>query len=285
MTQTPHAPTGHPSTPPPIGKPQVDRTRPQPARRYDYWLGGKDNFAADRASGDRIAEAFPTIRTAVIENRRFLVRVVRHIAARGIHQFLDIGTGLPTSPNVHEVAQAIAPACRIVYVDNDPMVVAHARARMTSTPEGVTAYLHADLRNPETILTHPQLRATLNLNQPVAVLLVAVLHFIDDNDAPYDIVARLVQALPSGSYLAISHFTLDPLPDTTIDQLRPMIGRSPQHGVFQPRDRAQVTRLTNGLTLIPPGLVPIVDWQPHSEPVPQASIEETAVYGVVARVP
>jgi hypothetical protein len=116
MTQTPHAPVDHSSTPPPIGEPQVDRTRPQPARRYDYWLGGKDNFEADRTSGDRIAEAFPTIRTAVIENRRFLVRVVRHLAARGIHQFLDIGTGLPTSPNVHEVAQAIAPACRVVYV-------------------------------------------------------------------------------------------------------------------------------------------------------------------------
>src|SRR5262249_33862402 len=144
--------------------------------------------------------------------------------------FLDIGTGLPTSPNVHEVAQAIAPACKVVYVDNDPMVVAHARARMTSTPEGVTAYVHADLQEPEAILSNPQLRGAINLDQPVALLLIAVLHFLDDSADPYGVVHRLVRALQSGSYLAVSHFTLDPLSDATISQLRPMIGSSPQHG-------------------------------------------------------
>jgi hypothetical protein len=285
MTQTPHPLADRLTTTPLIGMRQVDRTRPQPARRYDYWLGGKDNFEADRASGDQIADAFPTIRTAAVENRRFLVRVVRHLAARGIRQFLDIGTGLPTSPNVHEVAQAIAPSAKIVCVDNDPMVVAHARARLTSTPEGITAYVHADLRDPEAILSHPHLLGAIDLNQPVALLLVAVLHFLDDSDHPYRIVARLLRALPSGSYLALSHFTLDPLPDTTIDQLRPMIGRSARHGIFQPRDRAQVARFTDGLTLVSPGLVSIVEWHPQGEPQPHASAEEAAVYGVVARVP
>jgi len=164
-----------------------------PARRYDYWLGGRDNFAADRESGDAIAAAFPAIRTAVVENRSFLRRTVRFLAAeRGVRQFLDLGTGIPTSPNVHEIVQAVAPESRVVYVDNDPIVLAHRRALLTSSPEGATAYIDADLRTPETILDDPGLRATIDLSRPVALVLVAVVHFVPDEDDPHGLVARLV---------------------------------------------------------------------------------------------
>ncbi|GAA2553953.1 hypothetical protein GCM10010435_25450 [Winogradskya consettensis] len=177
----------------------IDTSTAHPARRYNYWLGGKDNFAADRASGDAIAAAFPTTRMAVIENRQFLSRAVTHLTRdAGIRQFLDIGTGLPSADNTHEVAQAIAPDARIVYVDNDPLVLTHARALLTGTPAGATAYLHADLREPERILADPQLAEVLDLTQPVALMLVAVLHFVAESDDPYAKVAHLLDALPTG---------------------------------------------------------------------------------------
>jgi hypothetical protein len=187
---------------------RLDTSVPHPARRYNYWLGGKDNFAADRESGDAIAAAFPAIRTAVQENRGFLQRAVTFLTKEvGIRQFLDIGTGLPTANNTHEVAQAIAPESRIVYVDNDPLVLVHARALLTSSPQGATAYLDADLRDSHRILA--EVRGTLDFSQPIAVMLVAILHFIPDEADPYGIVARLVDALPSGSYLVMSHATGD----------------------------------------------------------------------------
>lgn len=263
----------------------IDTSRPQAARRYDYWLGGKDNFAADRASGNKIAEAFPTIRTAARENRRFLQRVVNYLTVQaGVRQFLDIGTGFPTSPNVHEVAQRIAPASRILYVDNDPVVVVHARALMTSTPPGVTSCLRADLRDPESILAAPELEGTLDLREPVALLLVSVLHFVEDRDDPYGAVARLVDALPSGSYLALSHATFDPLPADTVEQLTALTATG-EHGTFRPRSRDEVARFLSGLELCGPGLVPIVHWHPDRTPRPEASVEDTAVYGAVARLP
>src|SRR5262249_22451014 len=154
-------------------------------RRYDYWLGGKDNFAADRESGDRIIAAFPTARVAALENRRFMRRAVAHLSREaGIRQFLDVGTGIPTSPNTHEIAQGIAPGARVVYVDNDPIVLAHARALLTSSREGATTYIDADLHRPDEILAHPDLLRTLDLSQPAALMLVAVLHFIPDADDP-----------------------------------------------------------------------------------------------------
>src|SRR4029453_885555 len=162
------------------GYAQIDTSVPHPARRYNYLLGGKDNFAADRAAGDELARMFPTVRIAAVENRRFLQRATRFLTEEaGIRQFLDIGTGLPTADNTHEVAQRIAPDSRVVYVDNDPMVMAHARALLTSTPQGRTTYIEADLRSPEAILADPELRETLDLGEPVALMLVAVLHFID----------------------------------------------------------------------------------------------------------
>src|SRR5690242_4503822 len=176
----------------------VDETRVHSARRYNYWLGGKDNFAVDRESGDQIAAVFPTIRVTARENRGFLRRAVTHLAAEaGVRQFLDIGTGLPTADNTHEVAQRVAPSSRVVYVDNDPMVLVHARALLTSTPEGRTHYLEADLRTPGKILADPEVLDVLDLDQPVALMLVAVLHFVRDDAEAREIVRTLVDALPS----------------------------------------------------------------------------------------
>jgi len=263
-----------------------DAGKTHPSRRYDYWLGGKDNFAADRASGDQIADAFPTVRQAAIENRRFLQRAVSYLVRdAGITQFLDLGTGIPTSPNVHEIAQGIAPTARIVYVDHDPMVVVHGRALTTSTPEGATAYLHGDLREPETILDHPVLAEVLDLDRPIGLLLVAVLHFLTDADAPYDVVDHLVEALPAGSFLAISHATLDPLPADTAERLSALAAPGAGHGAFRFRTRAEVSRFLDGLDLVEPGLTPIVEWCPEAYPRPEATVAETAGYVAVARVP
>lgn len=264
----------------------IDTSRPHPARRYNYWLGGKDHYAVDRESGDQIAEAFPTIRTAARENRRFLHRAVAYLAAEaGIRQFLDIGTGFPVSPNVHELAQVIEPTARVVYVDNDPLVVVHARALMVSEPEGEVDYIQADLRDPDTILADPALKGTLDLTQPVALLLVAVLHFLDDHDDPYGVVARLVEALPPGSFVALSHFSFDPLPADTVERLTALTAPGAGHGTFRPRTRDEISRFLYGLTVVDPGLVPITKWRPDRAPKPKASVEDTAVYGAVARLP
>src|SRR6266581_2390692 len=176
---------------------------PHAARVYDFYLGGKDHFTADRETGQALMRVVPTIRAAARENRAFLGRAVRFLVAEaGIRQFLDIGTGLPSANNVHEVAQGLVPACRVVYVDNDPIVLAHARALLTSSAAGKTAYIHADLREPEKILADPVTTATLDFSQPIALMLVAVLHFVPDEAQPRRIVDTLLDALPSGSYLA-----------------------------------------------------------------------------------
>ena len=174
---------------------------------YDFWLGGHDNFAVDRAAALTVSEAAPEMKLMAVENRKFLRRAVRYLAAEaGIAQFLDIGTGLPTQGNVHQVAQQVNPDARVVYVDNDPMVLAHSRALKTG---GNTAVIEADLRNPVSILDHPRTRALIDFSQPLAVLLVAVLHFIGGSDDPYAIVGSIRDALPPGSYLVISHATAE----------------------------------------------------------------------------
>jgi S-adenosyl methyltransferase len=262
----------------------IDTTTANPARRYDYWLGGKDNFAADRESGDAFAAAFPGIRVAAQENRRFLRRVVSYLAGEaGIRQFVDIGVGLPAADNTHEVAQGIAPDCRVVYVDNDPMVLTHARALLTGTRDGVTVHIEADLRDPDRILRHPALHITCDFAQPVAVLLLAVLPFITDEDDPYGIVARLIDALPPGSYLAASHPTLDPLPAEVVAKLDGVedTSRLP----FRPRTRGEFARFFAGLELVPPGICSISAWRADDEPPPRPSEADTAAYGAVARVP
>ena len=259
---------------------RIDTTVAHSARRYDYWLGGKDNFAADRESGDAIAAAFPTVRTAVIENRRFVRRATAFLAEHaGIRQFLDIGTGIPTSPNVHEIAQRFAPESRVVYVDNDPIVLTHARALLTSSIDGATAYLDADLRNPGSIIENAQLRETLDLSQPVALMLAAVLHFIPDSDDPYGIVARLLGALPKGSYLVMSHATNDFLPPAEVAEI--VAGR---WGPFYARSEAEFARFFTGFELLPPGITSVAEWRAEAEPQPRPTAAEAYTYCAVARL-
>ncbi|MDG6107618.1 SAM-dependent methyltransferase [Dactylosporangium aurantiacum] len=276
---------GVPEVPVDLDRLGVDTTRPHPARRYDYLLGGKDNFAADRASADELALTFPHIRTAARENRRFLIRAVRWLARAGVRQFLDVGTGYPTAPNVHEAAHAINPDSRVLYVDNDPVVVAHARALLTSPQPDAIGYLQADLRNPATILNSAQAHATLDFHQPIGLLLVAVLHFLDDTDHPYQVVNTLIERLPPGSYLALSHVTFDPLPDDTTRNLTALARPTARHGTFRARTRDEIAQFVSGLDLIDPGLVSVVDWHPDENPKPEAPAEQAAFDAAVARLP
>lgn len=264
-------------------RPKIDTTVPHPARRYDYWLGGKDNFAADRESGDAVAAAFPTIRQSVLENRAFLRRAVAFLTAEaGIRQFFDIGTGIPTSPNVHEVSQGIAASARVVYVDNDPVVLSHARALMNSSPDGDTAYIDADIRDTDKILHDADLRRVLDLSEPVALMLVAILHFIPDDADPYGIVGRLVDALPSGSYLVMSHATYDFMPPETIAKLDAADGGPTK---FIPRSREDFARFFDGLELLPPGIVSVAEWRADDEPQPRPTAADIAAHCAVARKP
>ncbi len=265
------------------GLPGVDFSKPHSARMYDYLLGGKDNFAADRETAEIALRSWPAARVSARENRMFLGRAVEYLAAEaGIRQFLDIGTGLPSSGNVHEVAQQIAPESRVVYADNDPIVLAHAQALLTSSPAGRTAYIHADLREPEKILAHPVVRGTLDFSRPVALILVAILHFISDDEDPGAIVATLLSALPPGSYLVASHVT----PEHDPEGVGGLQRAYREGGVTgQVRTAADFGRLAfTGLELVPPGLVLVSEWRAAGEgPRPLAS--EVSSYGAVARKP
>jgi hypothetical protein len=263
--------------------PGVDLSRPQTARMYDYLLGGKDHFAIDRETMEAGLRSWPGARVYARENRKFLARAVEYLAREaGIRQFLDIGTGLPSADNVHEVAQRIAPDSRVVYVDNDPLVLAHARALLTSGPSGRTAYIHADLRDPEKILAHPVVRDTLDFSQPIALMLVAILHFLSDDEDPGAIVAALLAALPPGSYLVSSHVTaeLDP------EGIGGMERAYRAGGLWaQARTAADFGRLFfTGLEFVDPGLVLISDWRATSEE-PRPLSSEVSSNGAVARKP
>ena len=249
-----------------------------PARVYDYWLGGKDNFEADRIAGEATIAAYPAIRASARANRAFLARSVRFLADEaGLRQFLDIGTGLPTASNTHEVAQSVAPDSRIVYVDNDPLVLSHARALLNSSPEGVTDYLDADLRDPDRIL---ELAAgTLDFSQPVAIMLLAILHYIPDLDQAQQIVARLVSAVPSGSYLVISHAASDISPA----EMAEMIKRMNEHlaeGNHVARPRDVVAEFFTGVELAEPGVVKVTQWRPVT---PVEAEGPTSLWGGVGR--
>ena len=261
--------------------PEIDTSRPHPARIYDYGLGGKNHFAADREVADKVIESWPAVRTAGRENRAFLGRTVRYLAAgEGIRQFLDIGTGLPTTNNVHEVAQDVAPSSRVVYADNDPLVLAHARALLTSSPDGRTAYIHADLREPEAILSSPVVREVLDFSQPIALMLVAILHFFPDKYAPAAVIATLLDALPPGSYIAASHLTTDHDPNTMAAGQRVMR----EAGIpMQKREAGEFADLVfAGLELVPPGVVLVSEWRP-SGTGPRPTPAEVNCYGGVAR--
>jgi len=262
--------------------PDIDTSVPHSARIYDYILGGKDNFAVDRQAAAKAMAANPHLATAMRENRALMRRMVAWLAQEaGVRQFLDIGTGLPTSPNVHEIVQAAAPEARVVYVDNDPIVLTHARALLTSSPEGATTYVHADLRDPGKILSDPRLLSTLDLSQPVALTLFAVLQFIPDADDPWGIVARLVGALPSGSYLALQHPTRDFYPDGVgNDRAYRNAGIA-----FQYRTKDEFARFVAGLELVPPGIQLMSQWRAEQEPQPRPSAAEAAAYGAIARKP
>jgi hypothetical protein len=258
---------------------------PQAARRYDYLLGGKDNFAVDRQSGDELKEAFPAIDVAAQENRRFMRRAVHYLAAEcGIEQFIDIGVGMPIAPNVHQIAQAVHPATRVVYVDHDPIVAVHAQALLAGSAPGVRVFVPGDLRRPRPILDSPVLRDTLDLRQPVALLLFAVLHFIDNDELAYGAVEELVAALPAGSYVALSHVTFDLLPSATAARLTAMSRPESSHGPFRARTREQVARFLDGLEIVEPGLVSTAEWHPDVDPPAEASAVEAAAYGGVGRI-
>jgi len=232
---------------------------PNPARVYDALLGGKDNFAADRAVADKLAAAKPALRPNVRANRAYLGRVVRYLAAgAGIRQFLDLGTGLPSLDNTHEVAQRAAPESRIVYVDNDPVVLTHARALLVSTPEGATSYLSAEIRDPAPILE--QAAKTLDFSQPIAVMLLGVLYMIPNADLPYEKVAAYMSAVAPGSYLAISHPASDVDAEAAAEAARQYDNALPTTQTN--RNRAEVTRFFDGLELLEPGVVQLNKWRP-----------------------
>ncbi|MFI2433457.1 SAM-dependent methyltransferase [Streptomyces sp. NPDC018693] len=256
---------------------RINTAQPHTARIWNYWLGGKDNYEVDRAAGDQIRQLHPGIGEYARADRLFLGRAVRHLVAdKGIRQFLDIGTGLPTADNTHEVAQRLAPESRIVYVDNDPLVLAHARALLTSTPEGRTDYLDEDLRNIDAILEHAA--RTLDFTQPVALILLGVVIFIGDDEDPYGLVRRLVDRLPAGSHLVLSHTITSPsMPD--VDEAVKFWN---EHGTpkLTQRTPEAVTRFFDGLELLEPGVVSCSRWRP--EDTGGAEPEEVAMFGGVA---
>jgi hypothetical protein len=243
---------------------ELDTGVPQSARVYDFLLGGKDNYEADRAVGAALIAQAPALSVMVRAQRALLARLVRYLVRdAGVRQFLDIGTGIPAVDNVHEVAQALAPDSRVLYVDNDPIVLAHARALMRSTAAGRTAFIQADVRRPEEILGHLTLPGVIDLSQPVALLLIGIVHHLRDDDAPYEVVQRLVERLPAGSYLAV----VTPSADFDPSMMASIAETAERSGIpYVPRSRAETERFFDGLELVEPGVVPILGWHPEQEP-------------------
>jgi SAM-dependent methyltransferase len=255
----------------------IDTSVPHIARIYNYWLGGKDYFAVDREAAEKVIQATPAILPGVRANRAFLGRAVRHLAAEaGIRQFLDIGTGIPSASNTHEVAQAAAPGSRVVYVDNDPIVLAHARALLTGVA-GTTAYLDADVRDPATILAGAA--ATLDFGQPVAVMLIAIMHCVPDEDDPYGIVRTLLDAVPPGSYLVLSQPAKDMIPEKSAEAEASLSQAMRQKVQF--RTHAEVSRFFDGLELLEPGVAHLPEWRPDEPVDPDGPV--TAMWGGVGR--
>ena len=260
--------------------PKIDTNVAHSARIWNYWLGGKDHYPVDRGVGDQILEMFPHIAYLARADRAFLGRAVRYLVGEaGIRQFLDIGTGLPTADNTHEVAQRIAPECRIVYVDNDPLVLAHARALLTGTPQGATDYLDADLRDPDKIVQ--EAARTLDFSQPVAVMLLGILHHVSDDGEAYGVVDRLLDAVPPGSYLTIAHSTNEITGAAMDEAVRhwnqfgkpPMTLRTPQ----------AVARFFDRLELLEPGVVSTSRWRPDPAETSSGPVPETDEFCAVGR--
>jgi hypothetical protein len=266
-------------SPPGQGQPtKIDVTVPHSARIWNYWLGGKDNFAVDREAGDQYVEFFPGIVDIARADRAFLGRAVRHLVGEvGIRQLLDVGTGLPTADNTHQVAQRVAPECRIVYVDNDPLVLAHARALLTSSPEGVTDYIDTDLREPEKIVR--AVAQLLDLTEPVALMFMGVLGHVGDYDEARSIVRRLLAALPPGSYLVLNEGVDTSEALNEAQQAYNSSGAVPYHL----RRPEQIAGFFDGLELLEPGVVPVTLWRPDAAPA--GALAEIPQFGGVGRKP
>lgn len=254
---------------------QIDR--PHSARVYDYIMGGKDNFAADRETAAKVLADWPGLRTSMLANRACMHRMGRYLIGLGVRQLIDVGTGIPSSPNLHEVVQETAPDARIVYVDNDPIVLAHARALLTSTPEGRTAYIQADMRSPEALFGDPALHEALDLSQPVALTVIAMLQFVEDAQG---LVEALIAPLASGSYLAVTIPTGDLAPES-----QHLAREYTRRGIpMYLRSHAEVERLLTGLELLDPGVVPMPRWHPApgDQPLPDTA---TNMYAAAGRKP
>ncbi|KUJ68377.1 methyltransferase [Streptomyces albus subsp. albus] len=262
----------------------IDSSRPHPARMYDYYLGGKDHYEVDQAAATDVLAVYPSAKTGAAANRSFMRRATRWLATEaGVRQFLDIGTGIPTEPNLHQIAQEAASDARVVYTDYDPIVLTHAQALLRSTPEGRTAYIQADVREPARIVSAPELRETLDMTRPVALSLNALLHFVPDEFRPYEIVGQLMDALPSGSYLVLSHCTgeFDPeIWDRLIDIYQ-------EGGIpAQVRTRKEVEQFFTGLELVEPGVEVGHRWRPDEETrAADLSDADVGFYAGVARKP
>jgi hypothetical protein len=262
--------------------PRIDTSKAHSARVYDYLLGGKDNYLPDREAAEQLLKADPSAEASVWQNRQFLHRVARYLSAEeGISQFLDIGTGIPTSPNLHEIVQQVNPAARIVYLDNDPIVLAHAQARLTSSPDGRVTYIHADMRDVDAVLTAPQLTETLDLSQPVALLILSTLHMITDAKEARELLRGYLAALAPGSFLALSVSSTDSLAETAGQGVATL--RANGISVLS-RTRAEVTGLFDGLELIEPGVVMVNQWRPEAG-APEAKLTGIGLCCGVARKP
>jgi SAM-dependent methyltransferase len=257
---------------------QIDTSAAHPARMYNYYLGGRDNYQVDRDAAEEVLAVLPEGRDMARANRAFLGRAVRFLAARGVRQFLDIGTGIPGPGNTGDVSREVAPDARVVYVDNDPIVLAHTQSLLASHDPGHTAVIEADLRDPDSILSHPDLPGVLDFTRPVAVLLVAVLHFLRDSEDPAGAVERLKQALPSGGYLVLSHGTADFEPKRALTAVQ---GYDQATAPFVLRSHKQIGDFFDGLELVEPGLVQIPWWRPTGEVPPES--ERIWLYGGVGR--
>ena len=261
----------------PGGPTGLDTSVPNVARIYDYWLGGRENFQADRAAAEQLIKLVPEAQHVVQDNRAFLHRAVRFLAERGITQFLDVGTGMPGTTSVLDIAREVNPGARVAYVDYDPIVVSHGRALLTKSRQAIV--VHADLRQQETVLSHPSVRQHLDFEKPVAVLLLSILHFISDDDDPPGIVAAVRDALAPGSYLVIGHVTHDDAPDSMVSGAVAAFAKT--SASIWPRTAVQIRRLFSGFDLVEPGLVPAHIWQPDLGESPVR--ENTLSLGGVAR--
>jgi hypothetical protein len=258
---------------------QIDTSRPHPARMYDYYLGGRDNYAVDREAAQEIIDIAHDVVVGARANRDFLQRAVRFLAESGVRQIIDIGTGIPTSPNTHEIAHAVSKDIRVAYVDNDPIVATHADTQLLGTDN--TGFFLGDMRDPASILQHPAMGGLIDLDQPVAVLLVSVLHFVRDDEDPTGILAAYREALPSGSHLVISHGTADFHRDK-VDAVTQIYRKKGATAGFSARSHSEVLAFFEGFELVEPGLVQVSLWRPDTELDPD-EVVRTGVYGAIGR--